>query len=1136
MRQLVKGIAALTLTVGLLVGVPALLVELVGWPLPTRLPNLDEISLAFRSGINPDLLINTLAVVCWIFWAQLTIAIAVETIAVIRGRTAQRLRLMAGLQPAAARLVATVTLIAASLTPIRPAVAAPAPAPPVVVAVTPHEHHVSSPPTTPIQLSLPETAATEQKEPTGQVYVAQRLDTWWRIAETQLGDGRQWRQLRAHNIGVTTPDGETITATTEHIPAGTRLHVLDNHIPASNTSPSSPTVRNQVTVVSGDNFWTIAANALTDTWGRTPTDAETADYWQQLIETNRHRLQPPHDPDLIYPGQTFHLPPIPADPLTVDHANNSGEVDLVVVEDGDSFWTIAATTLTDTWGRIPTDAETADYWRQLVEANRHRLEPPYDPDLIYPGQTFQLPPIPGTTTQPADTDRQRPTPSSPSVPAEAVAPAPHLSAPAEPRPTPEPEQPAEPDRTAPPEPSQISPVQDPPADDASDTPIEEDTNTDGWLPTAAPLAGLGVLAAGVVLLINRLRSIQIRRRQPNTLPTPPPAETRQTENILRAAAAPAAAELVDLALRSLANHTTQTPWPQPQVAGVHIEPNQLRLLLATPNHHPPEEWTVDDDGRSWILPTDIDTTHLHLTADTTPAPYPTLITIGHTPTSQLLFNLEHAGATRITGQTDQVQATLETIAVELASSHTADTLDIICVGFGHHLEHLERIRVVQTIDGLLPSLESQTAALAAQGRATPIEGRLAAWGGDSWTPTVILDPRPNPPTGADRILAAAHAGLAVVAVVGYPTGGHYQLEINENTVTLHPMGRTYDRRNLTPTETSHIAAITKTAKNLDGMPPAELEPDPQKSPINTGPELQTEPDRLLLYDRIDYDVTVPADIEPPPAADPEDEPSDIATTTPSSPSATPVVKVLGPIHVDGPTAEPLRPRSLEIVTFLALHPNGVDTDRLTEAIWPDQAPISSRLNNAVFRARTQFGTSPAGDPYLPHGSKGFYQLHPDITTDLHQLHHHVDEAKKATNRSSAADHLQKALQLVQGPPFTGVHSGYGWVHTEGHSTHTIVAVDNTAHQLAEYALGKIQPDLATWASRQGLLASWSCEECYRNLMKAALLRNDYTAFDAIYAELTALVDADHGPDENGWLDPETADLYEKHRRGRKPDS
>ena len=58
---------------------------------------------------------------------------------------------------------------------------------------------------------------------------------------------------------------------------------------------------------------------------------------------------------------------------------------------GDSFWSIAAETLADAWGRPPTDAEIEPYWRAVIAANRDRLVSG-NADLIYAGQVFNLPP------------------------------------------------------------------------------------------------------------------------------------------------------------------------------------------------------------------------------------------------------------------------------------------------------------------------------------------------------------------------------------------------------------------------------------------------------------------------------------------------------------------------------------------------------------------------------------------------------------------------------------------------------------------------------------------------------------------------------------------------------------------------
>jgi hypothetical protein len=62
-----------------------------------------------------------------------------------------------------------------------------------------------------------------------------------------------------------------------------------------------------------------------------------------------------------------------------------------VVEPGDSFWSIAADTLSGPGRRQPTDREVDGYWRHLVVANRDRLVDRDNPDLLVPGQELVLP-------------------------------------------------------------------------------------------------------------------------------------------------------------------------------------------------------------------------------------------------------------------------------------------------------------------------------------------------------------------------------------------------------------------------------------------------------------------------------------------------------------------------------------------------------------------------------------------------------------------------------------------------------------------------------------------------------------------------------------------------------------------------
>ena len=71
-------------TLCLLVGVPVLLATLVGWPLPTTLPSVDSLENAARTGISDQVIVNTLAVIAWLAWAQLALALMVEILAVAR--------------------------------------------------------------------------------------------------------------------------------------------------------------------------------------------------------------------------------------------------------------------------------------------------------------------------------------------------------------------------------------------------------------------------------------------------------------------------------------------------------------------------------------------------------------------------------------------------------------------------------------------------------------------------------------------------------------------------------------------------------------------------------------------------------------------------------------------------------------------------------------------------------------------------------------------------------------------------------------------------------------------------------------------------------------------------------------------
>lgn len=78
--------------------------------------------------------------------------------------------------------------------------------------------------------------------------------------------------------------------------------------PPAVTTPTADPPQDQVEVVVGDSFWSIAAEAVADARGAEPDERAVCRYWQRLIEENRSQLVDPTNPDLLYPGQRLVLP------------------------------------------------------------------------------------------------------------------------------------------------------------------------------------------------------------------------------------------------------------------------------------------------------------------------------------------------------------------------------------------------------------------------------------------------------------------------------------------------------------------------------------------------------------------------------------------------------------------------------------------------------------------------------------------------------------------------------------------------------------------------------------------------------------------------------------------------------------
>jgi nucleoid-associated protein YgaU len=118
------------------------------------------------------------------------------------------------------------------------------------------------------------------------------------------------RELPAHAASTTSTTTRSTTSTTV-LPATTTtmLEPAPSLVEAT-PEPAAPTWL----VQPGDHFWSIAERTLTTSWGRAPTDDEIVPYWHELIERNRDALADRDNANLIFPGQTFVLPAVPAAP------------------------------------------------------------------------------------------------------------------------------------------------------------------------------------------------------------------------------------------------------------------------------------------------------------------------------------------------------------------------------------------------------------------------------------------------------------------------------------------------------------------------------------------------------------------------------------------------------------------------------------------------------------------------------------------------------------------------------------------------------------------------------------------------------------------------------------------------------
>ncbi len=440
----------------------------------------------------------------------------------------------------------------------------------------------------------------------------------------------------------------------------------------------------------------------------------------------------------------------PAPPVTTELLDAHQQAGTHVVVDGDTLWDIAGARLDDP-RRYP----------EIVAASSATVQPGgrhlTDPDVIVPGWTLTLPAAGGgasdlpDTGRPAGSDRAG---ADGGGAAELGSVGRAVERPA------------------------FAEVEGTGGD--TDGLADDDSGSgadDGELVRTAGGVGAVLAAALVGLLATRRARVQRRRRPGERLDAGSESD-QHAETELRQAADPVAVEVVDRLLRGLAARLARAERGLPPLRAVRLTKRTLELYLAAPAELPPP-FAGTAHGGVWTVPLD---EAVETVADV-PAPYPSLVTLGHDHDEALvLLDLEQVGTLVVDGRPELVRSALTAVAAELATSAWADDLRVTLVGAAAladlDLIDTGRVRHVTEVEQLLDELTVRVAddrlLLATAGVSGLGAARVTQVADAAWTPEIVVIAEPLPAAQWDRlealIVTAPRVAVAAVVGSGEPSG------------------------------------------------------------------------------------------------------------------------------------------------------------------------------------------------------------------------------------------------------------------------------------------------------------------------------------------------------------------------------
>ena len=223
----------------------------------------------------------------------------------------------------------------------------------------------------------------------------------------------------------------------------------------------------------------------------------------------------------------------------------------------------------------------------------------------------------------------------------------------------------------------------------------------------API-GYGLLGAGVIAVLDRMRRAQQRHRSVGLRIALPDADLAALEGRVRTHADADAMDWIDLGVRLLFASAHRTNATVPKIVGVRVSVTTVEFILE--DHEftgaPPFPFERNERGGSWCLARD---PHLLMRLKDDDMltgmepPLPALVTLGRDERGIVLIDLERVGSLIVSGP--DAESVIQTIAVELATLPWTDQVEVIVVGFDDGVEGLERVVKVPSISCLLPKLD-----------------------------------------------------------------------------------------------------------------------------------------------------------------------------------------------------------------------------------------------------------------------------------------------------------------------------------------------------------------------------------------------------------------------------------------------